>query len=172
MPICRSTTFCSIHWIQQKDLMLWSSTIIIISSVQILINISMSFSWAQGIVIIPWAISVGNSLLLGQAKDTFEVGCSWPGVFLLEANGRMDRFLTQLLFPNCISGNGYRTLTAKNKHWNCLHFVLNLILLTKTAINWEWKLLCVFFYFTRDTNRFYYRAINTVSWKGVLPLTL
>ena len=27
MPICRSTTFCSIHWIQQKDLMLWSSTL-------------------------------------------------------------------------------------------------------------------------------------------------
>ena len=27
MPICRSTTFCSIHSIQQKDLMLWSSTL-------------------------------------------------------------------------------------------------------------------------------------------------
>ena len=134
MPICRSTTFCSIHSIQQKDLMLWSSTleIIIISSVQILINISMSFSWAQGILIIPLAISVGNSLLLGQAQDTFEVGYSWPGIFLLEANGRMDRFLTQLLFCNRISGNGYRTLTAKNKRWNCLHFVLNLILLTNS----------------------------------------
>ena len=134
MPIYRSTTFCSIHWIQQKDLMLWSSTleIIIISSVQILINISMSFSWAQGILIIPWAISVGNSLLLGQAQDTFEVGYSWPSVFLLEANGRMDRFLTQLLFCNRISGNDYQTLTAKNKRWNCLHFVLNLILLTNS----------------------------------------
>ena len=130
----------------------------------------MSFSWVQGILIIPWAISVGNSLLLGQAQDTFEVGYSWPGVFLLEANGRMDRFLTQLLFPNHISGNGYRTLTANNKRWNCLHFVLNLIFLTKTAINWDWKLLCVFLYFTREANRFYYRAINTVSWKGALPL--
>ena len=43
------------------------------------------------------------SLLVSPAQETFELGYSWPGDFLLGASGRTGRFFIQLLFHNPIS---------------------------------------------------------------------